>query len=173
MILTSSFRPLSLGLFSVRTYLFGALFIAGNLILPQLCHLVPDGGKMLLPIYFFTLIGSYKFGIRVGLLTAVFSPLFNSLLFGMPVLAVLPVLLVKSSLLAVLSAWVADRSCKISLFHVAAVVVLYQIIGGGFEWALTGSFAAALQDFTLGLPGILFQIIGGWLMLKLLARYEF
>lgn len=63
------FRPVSLGLSNARTYLFGAVFILGNLLLPQLCHFIPEGGKMLLPIYFFTLIGAYKFGIRVGLLT--------------------------------------------------------------------------------------------------------
>ena len=66
---------------SVRTYLFAIIFIAGNLLLPQLAHFVPNGGPMLLPIYFFTLIAAYKYGIRVGLLTALLSPLINNLLF--------------------------------------------------------------------------------------------
>ena len=101
------FRPVSLGLSNARTYLFGAAFILGNLLLPQLCHFIPEGGKMLLPIYFLTLIGAYKFGIRVGLLTAICSPLLNCLLFGMPPVAVLPVLLIKSSLLAIAAAAVA------------------------------------------------------------------
>ncbi|MDL2262775.1 ECF transporter S component, partial [Bacteroidales bacterium OttesenSCG-928-I21] len=83
-----------------RTYLFALLFIAGNIVLPQICHLVPDGGLTWLPIYFFTLIASYKYGLRVGLLTAVLSPVINHLLFGMPVVSLLPVILVKSSLLA-------------------------------------------------------------------------
>lgn len=173
MTLTTSFRAMSLGLSNTRTYLFGAAFVLGNLVLPQLCHFVPDGGKMLLPIYFFTLIASYKFGIRVGLLTAVFSPLLNSLLFGMPPVAVLPVLLVKSSLLAIVAAWVASYTRKLSLLHIALVVVAYQVLGGCAEWAISGSFAAAVQDFTLGLPGILLQIVCGWLVLKLLAKYEF
>lgn len=172
MTIITSFRPLNLGLYNLRTYSFGALFIAGNLLLPQLCHLLPEGGKMLLPIYFFTLIASYKFGIRVGLLTAIFSPLLNSCLFGMPAVAVLPVLLIKSSLLAIFAAWIAHRSGKFSLLHVVCVVLFYQFAGGCFEWALTGSFITAIQDFTLGLPGIVFQILGGWLVLKWLARYD-
>ena len=70
-------RLYSLGWREMRTYMFALLFIAGNIVLPQLCHLFPQGGLILLPIYFFTLIAAYKFGFRVGLLTAVLSPLVN------------------------------------------------------------------------------------------------
>ena len=64
-----------------KTYLVAFLFVAGNLLLPQICHLIPQGGVRWLPIYFFTLIGAYKYGWRVGLLTAVVSPLAKSFLF--------------------------------------------------------------------------------------------
>lgn len=171
--LITTFKPMSLGLSNLRTYWFGAIFILGNLLLPQLCHFIPDGGKMWLPIYFFTLLAAYKFGLRVGLLTAIFSPVLNCLLFGMPPVAVLPVLLIKSSLLAGVAAGVAYYTQKLSLLHIAVVVVAYQVLGGMAEWLLTGSLGTALQDFTRGLPGILFQIIGGWLALKGLAKYEF
>ena len=73
----------SLNYSNVKTYLFALLFVAGNIVLPQLCHLIPAGGPTLLPIYFFTLIASYKYGFRVGLLTAVLSPVINHLLFAM------------------------------------------------------------------------------------------
>ena len=97
----------SLNFRQAKTYWFTLLFVAGNLILPQLCHLIPQGGLILLPIYFFTLIAAYKFGIRVGLLTAVLSPLANSALFGMPAAAVLPEILIKSVTLAVAAAMAA------------------------------------------------------------------
>ena len=171
--LITTFKPISMGLSQSRTYLFWAIFILGNLLLPQLCHFIPDGGKMWLPIYFFTLIAAYKFGLRVGLLTAIFSPVLNCLLFGMPSLAILPVLLIKSSLLAGVAAGVAHYTQKLSLLHIAVVIVAYQVFGGMAEWLLTGSFMVAVQDFTWGLPGMLFQIIGGWLALKGLAKYEF
>ena len=64
---------------NVRTYLIAAIFIVANLVLPQLFHLVPQGGITWPPIYLFTLIGAYKFGWKVGLLTAVLSPVINSL----------------------------------------------------------------------------------------------
>lgn len=39
---------------------------------------------MFLPIYFFTLVAAFRCGWKVGLLTAVLSPVVNCLLFGMP-----------------------------------------------------------------------------------------
>lgn len=168
----SQFRQVELSGFSVRTYGFCLLFIAGNILLPQLCHLIPDGGKILLPIYFFTLIAGYKFGLKAGLLTAVLSPLCNYLLFGMPSLAVLPVLLVKSSFLAIAAAWVSGKTAKLSLLHVALVVLVYQVAGGFAEWGLTGEWSMALRDFRLGYPGMLLQVSVGWLVLRWLSEYE-
>jgi hypothetical protein len=51
------------------------------------------------------------------------------------------------------------------------VVLGYQIIGSVIEWALTQSFTTAIADLTIGLPGMMIQIFGGWWLLKQLARY--
>ena len=172
MMIVSQFRQLNLSVVNVRTYLFAVLFVGGNMLLPQLCHLMPDGGKIFLPIYFFTLIASYKFGLKVGILTAVLSPLCNHLFFGRPPAEMLPVLLVKSTLLALVGAIVADRSQRVSLLHVAAVVVAYQVLGGIAEWLIASDLSAALQDFKIGFPGMLLQVVLGWVILKGLAKYE-
>lgn len=160
----------SLSYSNVKTYMVAALFIAGNIILPQLCHLIPQGGMILLPIYFFTLVAAYKYGWKAGLITAVLSPAVNSLCFGMPALALLPVILVKSSLLAAFAAFAASRFRKVSLLLLAAVVVAYQLAGGMAEWAITGSLDAALQDFRLGYPGMLLQIAGGYAVLHYMLK---
>ena len=55
----TSVKLYSLPFGNVKTYLFVLLFVAGNIALPQLCHLVPAGGPTLLPIYFF-LSSTYK-----------------------------------------------------------------------------------------------------------------
>ncbi len=160
-------RVYSLPFTAVKTYLTALLFVMGNVVLPQLCHLVPQGGMIFLPIYFFTLIGAYKFGWRVGVLTALFSPLVNSALFGMPAVALLPVILLKSTLLALAAAWVASRLRAWNLFlQLVLVVLAYQLLGGLFEWAWTGSLANALQDWRLGMPGMCLQIVGGYLFVK-------
>jgi thiamine transporter ThiT len=150
----------------IKTYLMALIFIAGNIILPQLCHLVPQGGITWLPIYFFTLIGAYKYGWKVGLLTAVLSPLANSAFFAMPAPAVLPAILLKSVSLALAAAFIAHKTNKVSILCMLAAVLAYQLFGTLGEWAMTGSLSAALQDFRLGIPGMLMQIFGGHLLLR-------
>ncbi len=163
---TTTLKLYSLSYRSAKTYLAASLFIVGNVLLPQLCHLIPNGGMTLLPIYFFTLVGSYKYGWKAGLLIAIFSPLVNSALFGMPMPAVLPAILLKSVLLAGIAGIAAKRFQLISLPILALVVLSYQLIGTLGEWFLSGSFFLAIQDFRIGIPGMLLQIIGGFLIIK-------
>ncbi|MCI7140329.1 ECF transporter S component [Alistipes sp.] len=167
---TTSVKLHSLEYRQAKTYWIAALFVLGNLLLPQLCHLIPQGGMRWLPIYFFTLVGAYKYGWRVGLLTAVASPLLNSALFGMPAAAVLPAILLKSVLLALTAGYAAARFNKAPLWLLAAVVLGYQTVGTLGEWALSGSLAAATQDFRIGIPGMLLQLIGGWFCINRLLR---
>ncbi len=168
--MSSTVKLYSLDFTNVKTYLFATIFIVGNLLLPQMAHLIPQGGLIFLPIYFFTLIAAYKYGIRVGLLTAVLSPVVNSLLFGMPMAAMLPIILVKSVLLAVAASMAAKYFGKVSILGILLAVFAYQFIGMGVEWAMTQSFAAAIQDIRMGFPGILLQIAGGFLVLKALEK---
>ena len=154
----------------IKTYLFAAVFVVGNILLPQLCHLVPQGGLIWLPIYFFTLVGAYKYGFTVGLATAVLSPIINNVLFGMPPTPALPIILIKSSLLAIAAAWIAQRTKAVTLLNVALAVVIYQAVGMMVEWGMTGSFSKALQDIQLGYPGIILQIVGGFLVLRYLLK---
>jgi len=168
---STAFLPLQLPLYKWRTYFFALIFITGNLLLPQITHLIPKGGLIFLPIYFFTLIASYKFGLKVGLLTAILSPLLNHFLFGMPPAFVLPAILVKSTLLAIIASIVASKFQKISVIHLLVVVLAYQLLGSMVEWAITKSFETAMQDFKIGIPGMLIQIFGGWIILKSMAKY--
>lgn len=167
---TTTVKLYSPGYREARTYLAAALFIAGNIVLPQICHLVPMGGLRWLPIYFFTLIGAYKYGWRVGLLTALLSPLVNSALFGMPAATMLPAILLKSVLLAAAAGFAARRFGRVTLPLLAGVVVFYQLLGSLGEWAYTGSAAAALQDIRIGIPGMLAQVVGGYAVLRYLLR---
>lgn len=155
---------------SARTYLFATLFILGNIIVPQMFHLVPQGGVTWLPIYFFTLVGAYKYGWRVGLLTALLSPVVNSLLFGMPAVSALPAIMLKSALLAVTAGAVAARFHRATIAMLAVVVLGYQTLGTLGEWAMKGDFFMACQDFRIGIPGMALQVIGGWLFINHVIR---
>lgn len=163
-------RLYTLGYREAKTYLVASLFVIGNIVLPQLFHLVPQGGVMWLPIYFFTLVGAYKYGWQVGLLTAVLSPVVNSLLFAMPYASALPAILLKSTLLALLAGYAARRYQRVSPLLVLGVVLGYQVLGTLGEWAMKGDFYLAAQDFRLGLPGMVLQVVGGYLVVKHLIR---
>lgn len=154
----------------MKTYGMALLFIIGNILLPQFCHLMPHGGTMWLPIYFFTLVGAYKYGWRVGLLTALASPLINSVLFGMPAQAMLPLILLKSTLLAFIAGWMALRSQKVGVLSLLTVVLTYQLLGTLGEWAITGNLYMALQDFRMGAPGMMLQWLGGYALLNVMRK---
>lgn len=168
--MTSELKLYSLSLAQSKTYLLAMAFVAGNIILPQLAHMVPQGGFIFLPIYFFTLIGAYKYGWQVGLMTAILSPLVNSLLFGMPAAEVLPAIMVKSTFLALAAAQAASYFNRISVGILALVVLSYQVLGTLIEWAMVGDFITAIQDFRIGIPGMLIQIFGAYFIIKYLVR---
>lgn len=138
---TTSIKLYSLNYNDTKTYLATLLFVVGNMALPQLFHLIPQGGITWLPIYFFTLIGAYKYGWKVGLLTAFLSPILNSLLFGMPQPVILPAILLKSTLLAIAAGYAAHRYKRISIPILLLVVLSYQVVGTLGEWILVNDFS--------------------------------
>ena len=167
---TTSVKFYSLNYSDIKTYLSASLFIVGNILFPQLFHLIPQGGITWLPIYFFTLIGAYKYGWKVGLLTAVLSPVINSLLFGMPMPVTLPAILLKSILLAISAGWAAQRFGRISIPILVGVVLSYQIVGTLGEWIYVGNFFKAIQDFRIGILGMCLLVFGGYFLIKYLIR---
>lgn len=167
---TTTLKLYALGYSQCRTYLMASLFILGNLIVPQIFHLVPNGGVIWLPIYFFTLVGAYKYGWKAGLLTAIISPVLNCVLFGMPMVSALPAILLKSTALALLAGFFASKFRSAALWQLLVVVLAYQAAGTAGEWLISGSLYEAMQDFRIGIPGMILQVIGGWLVINRLIR---
>ena len=149
---TTTVKLYSLDYSNVKTYWAASLFIIGNILFPKLFHLIPQGGITWLPIYFFTLIGAYKY----------------SLLFSMPAPATLPVILLKSVLLAIAAGWTAQHFRRISVIMLIGVVFAYQVAGTLGEWIYIGNFYNAIQDFRIGIPGMCLQVFGGYLFIKYL-----
>jgi hypothetical protein len=76
-------------------------------------------------------------------------------------------------LLATFATLVARRTGKISILHLLAVVAAYQVVGSGVEMLLTQSTVAGLADFRFGIPGMLLQVVGGYLVLKVFAQSQY
>ena len=158
-------RAAALTLDNWRTYLFATLFTAGNIALPQLCHLVPQGGLLFQPIYLFTVIAACRWGWRVALLTALVSPLLNTLWFSMPSVAMLPVVLLKSVVLALGVSWAMMSKVRKPLLVAVLFIIGAQLLGGVAEWALLSS----ATTLWLCLPGVALQIV----MASLIGRDNF
>lgn len=149
-----------------KTYLWAAVFVVCNMALPQVFHLIPQGGIVFAPLSLVILAGSYKLGWKAGLLAAVASPLANHLALGLPAWGVLQVMMVKLAVLAVAAGLTAQYFRRVSLPLLAGVVLASEALGGLGELLLTGGSAATVQDFTIGWPGLLLQVVGTYLIVK-------
>ena len=78
---------------------------------------------------------------------------------------IIPAILTKSIVLALSASFVANKTQKISLLNLLIIVLIYQIVGTLVEWAMTSSFYIAIQDFRLGVPGMMIQILGVYFIL--------
>lgn len=148
-----------------QTYLWSAMFIAANIALPHLFHLIPGGGVMFLPIYFFTLIAAMRFGWQMALLTAVMTPVVGYVAFGAPAAAMIPDMLLKGAALSLVGAFVAQRFGRNIACCAGAVVAAFALVGVA-EWPFMGA-AYAFQDFVTGLPGMAMMMLGAWVASKI------
>lgn len=159
-------RPLGLG--DVQLYLVTAAMVLGNLALPYAVHRIPDAGRMLLPIFFFTLVAGWRFGAKAGVLTGLLSPLANHGLTGMPPTPMLQGIILQSALLGLLAAAAGARGLKPTLARLAAVVLAHQALMALPALVQAGP-AAAAAGLRLHLPAMLLQILGGYGILRLMA----
>ena len=166
----TNIRLYTLNYTEVRTYLFAALFVACNIALPQLFHLIHQGGIIFAPLSLVILAGAYKLGWKTGLLAALASPLVNHLLFGMPAWSVMHVMVIKLATLAIIAGVTAQHYKKVTIPLLITVVLISEVIGGLSELLLTGGVSATIADFTIGWPGLLLQVFGTYILLKIFKK---
>ena len=153
-----------------KTYMWAAIFVACNLVLPQVFHLIPQGGIIFSPLSLVILVGAYKFGWKTGLLAAILSPLVNHVLTGMPATEVMGVMTMKLGVLALVAGLAAQHFKTLSLPMLLGVVLVCKAIEALGELILTGGISATIADFTIGWPGLLLQIVGGYLIIEYLLN---
>ena len=153
-----------------KTYMWTAIFVVCNLVLPQVFHLIPQGGIIFSPLSLVILVGAYKFGWKTGLLAAILSPSVNHLLTGMPAAEMLGVMTMKLGVLALVAGLAAQYFKTLSLPMLLGVVLVCKAIEALGELILTGGINATIADFTIGWPGLLLQIVGGYLIIKYLLN---
>ena len=163
-----AFNQLEINMHQVKFYLLSLVFIAGNIIVPWFFHQFGLAGKIFLPIYFFVILAGYKYGWKLGVSVGLFSPLLNNLLTGMPPIYAI----IKGVLLGFIAGEVAKETKKITLLNIVLVIALYQIAGAILEAIALSSINLAIDNLRLAIPGMLLQILFGFVMIKLLNHYE-
>ena len=147
------------------------LFIAANIGLPHLFHMIPDGGIMFLPIYFFTAVAAVLYGRNMGIITAIMSPTMGYFIFGAPRLTMIPDMILKGVLLSVVITFFLAKCRKTRNRYMSIP------IGVITAWAVAGIMELpfwemhfAFLDFFTGIPGLCFMTIGGWIALFINKR---
>lgn len=151
---------------SPLTYLSAIIFSIGNLLLPMLLHAIPNGGVIWQPIFFFTLIATYRYGIRAGLLTAILSPILNHMFFGMPIATILPLIILKGCALAYFIHFAKLRCKRLNPMPLLLAVIASQLVGFCLLWAFFYPLVGCISYLAMSIPGILLQAIGGYFVLK-------
>ena len=153
--MTTNIKLYSFDYAEAKTYLWAVTFVVANMVLPQVFHLLPQGGIVFAPLSFVILAGAYKLGWKTGLLAA-----WN----------VVPVMALKLVFLALAAGVTAQYFKRVTLPLLIGVVLTAEALGGLGELALTGGIAATVTDFTLGWPGLLLQVFGTLEVLHLLKK---
>lgn len=161
----TSLRLYTLNYNELKTYLWAAFFVVCNMVLPQLFHLIPQGGVIFAPLSFVILAGAYKFGWKTGLLAAVLSPVVNHLVFGLPVWHTAQVMVVKLAILALVAGLAAQYFRRATLPLLCGVAIVSLLLGTLGEFLLTGGIAGSVADCTIGWPGLLLQVLGTYVLL--------
>ena len=50
------------------------------------------------------------------------------------------------------------------------MVLFYQAVGTLVDWGILGELEKAMQDFRIGVPGMLLQVFGGFFIIKYLIK---
>ena len=146
---------------SLSIYLFHQINISGIVL-----------GKILLPVYFFTLIAGGRFGWKCGLIVGILTPLVSNITSGMPIVPILYFVLFKSAALGVLSGLIIHRVAKCSYGIMLKTIIVYQVLGMGFIALFTNSSALIFIDVIKGWPGLIIQLLFGTYLIKRLQGYE-
>lgn len=154
---------------ATKKLVFAALCVALGLLLPYAFHLIPNAGRIFLPMHIPVLLCGLALGWPYGLACGVLAPLLSSLLTGMPPMAVLPGMLCELAVYGLVAGWLSGvihtgrRLADLYLCLVAAMLA-GRAVSGVLNALLfsAGSYSMAAfvsSAFVTALPGIAIQLV--------------
>ncbi|MBO5222552.1 MAG: ECF transporter S component [Clostridia bacterium] len=155
----------------LRKTVYAALFLALGLVLPFLTAQIPEIGNMLLPMHLPVMLCGLVCGPLYGGLVGAVTPLFRSLLFGMPVfypnaLGMAFELLTYGAVIGILYRMYRKKNLLTLYGSLIPAMLAGRLVWGLAQTVLLSfsdkSFALAVfwtNGFANALPGILLQLI--------------
>lgn len=164
----------------IRLYACVGLFVALDVAVPWLCHIIhPLAGPVFLPMFFFVLLAGILFGWRAGVLVGLLTPLVSYGISGMPLPQTLPRIITEAAFYG-LAAGLLRGHFKLGVLAslIGAIIVGRLAALAWMSLILGGSHSATMawQATKLGWPGIALQLILLPLIMllleKLRSRYQ-
>ena len=148
----------------VRTLSFVALFTTLAVATPMVTHFFAgtNGGRLFLPMHFFIFLAALLLGWRAGLAVGILTPLISFSLTGMPMIAVLPLVLLEVALYGFLTGYFHQSRKWNAVLSIVSAMVLGRIILLLIIAILPIKIAATayvLSAAKAGLIGIAIQLI--------------
>lgn len=158
----------------LRLYAYVGIFVALDVAIPWLCHIIhPLAGPMFLPMFFFVLLAGILFGWRAGVLVGLLTPLASYGISGMPLPPVLPRIITEAAFYG-LAAGLLRGHFKLGVpaSLIGAIITGRLASLAGMALILGGSHSANLawQAAKLGWPGIALQLTLLPLIIPLLEK---
>ncbi len=158
-----------------------ALFIAIGVILPQLFHLIggDNAGKIFLPMHIPVFIAAMYLGVRSGVLVAVITLLISMLLLGMPTVPIGNIMFFELLVYALVAGYLSNNrnlNPYISFFvakllGMLTALLMVPIAINLFDLTLPPVYGK-LAMFSIGIPGIILQIIIIPIIIIVINKYE-
>ena len=164
--ISGNFRTMNPG--TTRGLGITTIYVAMALLFIQLAAIMPDGARIWLPVYFFTLIVSYRHGWKMGMVMAIAAPAANYVLFGVPSLSILSGVMLKGALLCCAASFAAYSFGRVNLWIMLGIVVTYQLAGDLLLQVFQPENGAGWFETIHGWPGMALEVFGGTLALRLL-----
>lgn len=160
---------------STQNIALSGLLLAIGVLLPQVFHTFGGAGPIFLPMHIPVFLAGFLIGPWAGIFVGLLSPSLSHITSGMPILAFLPFMTIELVLYGAISGFLRKKLPTIVTLLVA------QIVGRGFYaivlivlgWILNAPIPAAksiVVSATIGLPGIIIQILLLPILIRLLRQ---
>ena len=148
---------------NASTYLWTAAFVAGNVVLPMICHAVNLGGMVFLPLMLFTVIAAARLGTIPAIMTVILSPLLSMAITGMPAAGVMLISFMAHALIvaAAIGTWKQYKGGFTAL-NIVALLACAHLAAFIVNGIVFFTFDVAWGFLLMSWPGVLIQAFAFW-----------